>query len=117
VADNAFECTDRHGVRIVCSRSTWDGHIVAEHPEMQGCESCVVQAVEAPQLVYQDRGHPDRRVIYRRFILPEPYQHSYLRVVVDYKKMRLRKRYTGYVLTAFPVENTRKGDTLLWSQD
>ncbi len=116
MAANALECRDRDGTRIVCSRSTWEKHIIAEHPEMRDGEQSVVQTVEAPQLIYQDRNHPDRRIFYRRSVLAVPYDRSYLRVVVDYRKMRLRKSYTGYVLTAFPVENTRKGDTLIWTQ-
>ncbi len=109
MADNAFECHDREGIRVVCSRETWDSHIVAEHPEMRGCESCVVAAIEAPFEVYQDRAFPNRRSIYRPFILPKPMDRSYLRISVEYKKRKFSKDYRGYVLTAFPVENKRKG--------
>ena len=116
MADNAFECRDREGIRVVCSRETWLSHIVAEHPEMQGCESCVAATIEALYQVFQDRAFPDRKNLYRPFVLPKPMDRRYLRVVIEYKKRRFRKGLTGYVMTAFPVENKRKGDILLWSQ-
>ena len=113
---NAFECRDRDGTRVVCSRETWDRHIVPEHPEMKGCQDSAVETITSPYQVYQDKNFSARRILYRPFVLPRPYDQQYLRVVIEYKRRRLSKRYTGYVLTAFPVQNRRKGDILLWSR-
>jgi hypothetical protein len=116
LADNALQCSDREGICVVCSRETWESHIVAEHPEMEGCESGVVAAIQFPFQVFQDTACPSRRIVYRPFILPKPMDQRYLRVVIEYKVRKFRRSLAGYVLTAFPVENKRKGDILLWSQ-
>ena len=89
---------------------------MGEHPEMKGCDSYVAAAIRAPMEVHQDRSFPTRRIIYKPFVLPKPMHLQYLRVVVEYKHLKLRNRYQGYVRTAFPVSNRRKGDILLWSQ-
>ncbi len=108
-----FECTDKDGFVIVCTQETWDSHIVSEHPEMKGCESCVKAAIEEPYQLFQDGRNPNKRVIYKPFVLPPPYQLQYLRVVIQYKKGKSKR---GYVVTAFPCQGQRKGDILVWSE-
>ena len=110
---NILECHDKDGVRVVCDEDTWNNHIIAEHPEMNGCEAYVKVAIERPYQIYQDSSNVNKRVIYKPFILPEPFHRWYLRVVIEYKKRPLRKM-TGYVRTAFSCQNKKRDQILLW---
>ncbi|MBI4332555.1 MAG: hypothetical protein HY673_14885 [Chloroflexi bacterium] len=109
-----FRCKDKDGSVVICTKQTWENHIVAEHPEMKACQSYVKDAIEKPYQVYQDGRNPGKRVIYKPFVLPPPYQLQYLRVVVEYRQSR-GKSSKGYVVTAFPCQGQRKGDILIWS--
>lgn len=108
-----FQCQDKDGIIIICSQGTWDNHIAARHPEMKGYESFVKAAIEKPYQVYQDGRHTNTKIIYRPFILPQPYNQYYLRVVIVYKE-KVFRGIKGYVSTAFPCVNIRKGDILIW---
>ena len=108
-----FRCTDRDGITIICTKDTWENHIVSEHPEMEGCEVIVKTAIEKPYQIYQDGRHADRRIIYKPFVLPKPFRTQYLRVAIRYRKTKLTRKLQGYVLTAFPATK-RKGDILIW---
>jgi hypothetical protein len=110
-----FRCQDKDGITVVCSKDTWDGHIVAEHLEMKGCEAIVQATIERPFKVYQDKTHLRRRVLYRPFVLPKPFQTQYLRVIVEYRTRRFRNQ-RGYVVTAFACTDLRQGDVLLWEE-
>lgn len=110
-----FRCLDKDGVEVSCSRDCWENHIVAEHPEMRGCEVHVKTAIEKPYQIYQDPRHPNTRIIYKPFILPEPFHTQYLRVAVKYRQ-RLFRGLRGYVLTAFPCAGKRKGDIFIWEE-
>jgi len=52
-----FRCRDKDNVIIVCPEHTWKNHIVAEHPEMEGCEVYVKAAIQKPYQIYQDGRH------------------------------------------------------------
>jgi len=110
-----FECKDKDGIAVVCSDDTWYNHIVAEHPEMKGCEAYVKAAIEKPYQIYQDGRNPRIRNIYQPFILPKPYNQYYLRVAVKYRQ-RMFRDPKGYVSTAFPCVNKKKGDILIWEE-
>jgi len=110
-----FQCRDRDGIVVYCSKDTWYNHIIAEHPDMRGWEAYVKTAIEKPYQVYQDGRHPHIRVIYAPFILPKPYNLYYLRVAIKYRKRAFGK-LRGYVSTAFPCVNKRKGDILIWEE-
>jgi hypothetical protein len=108
-----FECKDKDGVVVLCTKDTWENHIVAEHPEMGGWEAYVKATIEKPYRIYQDSRHTNRKNLYKPFILPKPFHMQYLRVGVKYHKRRFG-RTIGYVNTAFPCTQVRKGDVLLW---
>jgi hypothetical protein len=109
-----FQCRDRDGVLIACTRQCWENHILAKHPEMGGCEAHVKAAIEDPYQVYQDANDISHRVIYKPFILPPPFHTQYLRVAIVYKN-RVFRGLKGYVLSAFPCFNIKKGDILIWT--
>lgn len=110
-----FESVDKDGILVKCTKDTWYKHIVAEHPEMKGWEAYVKAAIEKPYQIYQDGGHPEVRIIYKPFILPSPYNRYYLRVAIRYRRRAFGK-LRGYVSTAFPCVNKRKGDILIWEE-
>ncbi len=110
-----FWCVDKNGTTIVCSKETWNNHVLAEHPEMEGCEAYVKAVIEKPYQIYQDGRHPNIQNIYRPFILPKPYNLYYLRVAIKYRKKVLGD-LKGYISTAFPCVNIRKGDILIWEE-
>lgn len=110
-----FTCIDKDGIIVVCTKDTWYNHIVAEHPEMKGWEVYVKASIEKPFQIYQDGRHPYIRIIYRPFVLPKPYNLSFLRIAIKYRKRRFDK-LRGYVSTAFPCVNKRKGDILIWEE-
>jgi hypothetical protein len=109
-----FQCRDKDGISVVCSRECWENHIIAEHPEMNGCETYVKAAIENPYQVYQDSKNINKKIIYKPFILPRPFNQQYLRVVIEYKAKRFRAM-RGYILSAFPCINIKKGDILIWT--
>lgn len=110
-----FRCRDKDNVIIICPEDTWKNHIVAEHPEMEGCEAYVKAAIEKPYQIYQDGRHSNRKNIYRPFILPKPFQTQYLRVGIEYRQ-KFFGELRGYVRTAFPCQGKRKGDILIWQE-
>ena len=110
-----FQCRDKDGVTVTCSKNAWENHIVAEHPEMKGCEAYVKAVIEKPYQIYQDGRHPNKRIIYRPFVLPKPFNRHYLRVAIKYRQRALGG-LRGYVSSAFPCLNKRKGDILLWEE-
>jgi hypothetical protein len=81
---------------------------------MGGCEVYVQTAIRNPYQIYQDSAGIRKKIIYKPFILPKPYHTQYLRVIIEYKK-RPYRRLKGYVLSAFPCENIKKGDILIWT--
>jgi hypothetical protein len=111
-----FRCKDRDGIVVICNQGTWENHIVAEHPEMKGCEAYVKVSIERPYQICQNGIHPDEKNIYKPFILPRPYNTQYLRVGVKYHKKRLGKSVVGYVKTAFPCKGRRASDIVIWEE-
>ena len=109
-----FQCLDRDGILVTCSQECWDIHILATHPDMKGCEVYVRTAIENPYQIYQDSKDINKRIIYKPYILPKPYNQQYLRVAIEYKH-RIFKGLRGYVLSAFPCINIKKGDILIWT--
>ena len=108
-----FVCYDKDGIEIICAEANWDNHIVSEHPELKGCEAHVKATVENPYRIYQDPRHPNRRILYRPFILPKPFHTQWLRVAIEYRKPRFGK-LRGYTVTAFACTGVRQGDILIW---
>ena len=104
-----FTCVDCYGFRVICDEAEWFGHILRDHPEMDGCEQEVIRALTDPCDVRHDRGHPDRRLFYGLTNkAPTGLRLGYVRVVVQYRSRGNRVR--GHVVTAFPSQRIRQGD-------
>ena len=109
-----FRCTDKDGLTVICTKDTWEHHIVSGHPEMEGQEAIVKTAIENPYQVYQDGKHANRRNIYRPFVLPKPFNTEYLRIGIEYRGRKLTGKVQGYVCTAFACRTKKKGEILIW---
>lgn len=110
---NILECKDINGIMVVCSKDTWEKHIVPKHPEMEGCEAHVKAVVQHPRQIYQDRDSLTKNIIYNPAVLPKASHARYLRVVINYKNSKfLGKR--GYIESALGCWNIKKGDILIW---
>lgn len=71
----------------------------------------VKQVVEKPYARYQDADFPDRRSHYTPFILPKPYNRTYLKVSIRYYRSRMPpfgKR--GSVNTAYSTDKIKPGE-------
>jgi hypothetical protein len=110
---NIIDCLDKDGIRVVCDEGTWYNHILAEHPEIKECEAIVKAAINTPYEIYQDNLVLNKKVIYKPFVLPKPFNTYYLRIVIEYEKSRFRGM-RGYIRTAFACSNKKKGDILIW---
>lgn len=110
-----FSCRDKDGIEVICTKDTWVNHIIAEHPEMGGCQAHVKTAIERPYQIYQDGRNPNKKNVYKPFILPKPFHTQYLRVTIKYRK-RVFGGLRGYVSTAFACQGKRKGDILIWEE-
>lgn len=108
-----FRCVDRWGRAIVLTEATWTLHIVPDRAPLAGNESAVRRALVAPQLVMRDRTRADRELFYRRGVLPPPYDHLYLKVVVAFLGPG-EARIGGRVVTAFPTRRTRRRAEQRW---
>ena len=102
------------GIEIRCRHDTWAGHIADEHLELEGQQSAVSATIQEPIYIYQSGRYPRRRVFYRPFVLPAPFQRNYLLVVIEYRGGVNRRR--GEVITAFATINIKEGDILIWSK-
>jgi len=45
---NIIDCFDKDGIKVVCDEGTWYNHILAEHPEMTGCEEIIKATINNP---------------------------------------------------------------------
>ncbi len=112
---NIFKCKDKDGVDVVCHESTWNNHIISDHPELKDCENVVIEAIGSPYRIYEDCRNPKRKIIYKPFVLPKPFNTYYLRICIEYHT-RMFGGKRGYVVTAFSAQGIKKGDKLEWQQ-
>jgi hypothetical protein len=110
---NILECKDVNGITVVCSKDTWDKHILPKHPELEGCEAHVKTAIQHPRQIFQDNTNLNKVIIYNPTVLPNTSYTRYLRVAINYKTHKWWGK-RGYVESAFGCWNIRKGDILIW---
>ena len=74
---------------------------------MKGWEKSVKRSVQKPIFITQDAHYPKRQNYYRR-----NGRKGYIKVVVEFMDEDV-----GDVITAFPDDNIKKGETETWNQD
>lgn len=104
-----FEVGDYQGKLVRCSHWRWEEHIAAKHLEMVNQQEAVKLTLSNPEYRYVSGRFPDRRLYYRRGILPPPYEREFLLVIVNYPADLLE----GRVLSAYKTRRTKDGDELI----
>ena len=108
------DTTDRDAVRVICAESWWLQKISSKHQEMKGQYTAAEATIHHPDAIYQSSTHANRKVLYKRGILPAPHHELYVRVVVEYHDIVIKGFPPATLLTAFSCPNIKKGETQLW---
>lgn len=100
-----FEVTDPRGKKITCTEEAWD-HVLDGHPEMEGAEVDVQNAICAPSysMIYQDKDYPERNIYYRKQL-----KDYYIKVIVKFMNDD-----PGAMITAFIADSPKSGEALIW---
>ncbi|MDE7011419.1 MAG: hypothetical protein K2O93_09400 [Oscillospiraceae bacterium] len=105
-----IEIKDKRGVKIFCSKSQWENHIVSEsgHPIMRDNIYAVEETLRAPDIIYEshDSDPPgDYREVFSKEVESATYhsKQPYTKVVVSVVGG------SGEVITAYPAKNPRGG--------
>jgi hypothetical protein len=104
-----FSVADPRGRKIICSAETWNNHIVANHPSMDGREDAIIATISNPELgfIYQDKFYPNRHIYYRR----QSRGRAYWKAVVEFDD---EDESDGRVVTAFPCDSKKSGELMIW---
>jgi hypothetical protein len=108
------DTTDRDGVRVVCAESWWLQKISPKHQEMRRQYAAATATINQPDLIHQSSTHANRKVLYKRGILPVPHHDLYVRVVVEYHEIVIKGFPPATLVTAFSCTNIKEGETQLW---
>lgn len=111
---NIIECQDKDGITVVCSKDTWEKHILPRHDEMKGREAHVKAVIQHPWQIFQDSVNIDKHIIYNPAVFPGVAHVRYLRVIINYKIHKYWGK-RGYVESALGCWNMKGGDVLIWS--
>ena len=75
-----FTTVDYEGVEVTCTSEQWALKVGEGRPELRGRQQEVIEAIERPDIVLQDRDFPGRKHHIRRID-----RGLYLKVVVAYR--------------------------------
>ena len=107
---NIIEVKDPNGVKIYCSQSTWEQHIISPtgHPGLADNIDAIVQTIASPDCIYEshDSDPPlDDRSVYCKIVQSATYYNNakYTKVVASICGG------TGEVITAYPSRNETGG--------
>jgi hypothetical protein len=101
-----FTVIDPRGYSITLTDQCWYGHILNQHPEMNGREDDVRQTVETPDSIYESKSKRNSHLYFRAT------GTTFVLVVVDVRPRGKR----GFAQTALLVEGLSKGGSLLWQK-
>jgi hypothetical protein len=111
-SDALFSCVDPKGRLIAARRRRWEEHVRARHPEIAPHVAAVRATIEAPEFIVSDFDNPDGLNYYRFGVLPPPYDHLYLKVVVSFHA--IDSAVIGDVITAYPTGKIARGEVQQW---
>lgn len=90
---------------VELTQKKFDEHILKHHPEMKGHEKDIEQTVKEPNIIYQAKTFPEKRLhFFRRTNKNEP--SKYNNVIVEYDD---NKKEKAHVTTTFYSDNMGKG--------
>ncbi len=108
-----LQCEDRWGREILLSVETWFGHIIRRHGELLENLDSIEQAIVHADAIHRDVLREDRETFYRFGVLHEPYQHLYLKVIVEFVESE-DGVIIGRVVTAFPTRKIKPREVQRW---
>ncbi len=101
-----FTVVDPRGKRVICTEDCWTNHILSARSFMSGWEEEIKKAIEKPTFgIYQDANREERHIYYCLTTKKD----RYIKVVVGFGENE------GVVITAFPTNNMKSGEKLLWT--
>lgn len=106
-----FTTADYEGVEVTCTSEQWALKVGDVRPELGGRRQEVIEAIEHPDIVLQDRDFPGRKHHVRRIE-----RGLYLKVVVAYRYDREIDALVGSLLTVFTHRRFREGDEVLYER-
>lgn len=106
-----FTAVDYEGVEVTCTSEQWALKVDKGRPEIRGRRQEMIEAIERPDIVLQDRDFPGRRHHVRRIE-----RGLYLKVVVAYGYDPELDKMAGSLLTVFIHGRFRKGDEVLYER-
>ena len=103
-----IQARDPQGIRITCSVSQWNNHVVLNHPKMEKNVSVVQKTIEDPDYIFEshDSDPPlDERRIYTRV----DSSASYFPKIPNTHVIVSICGGSGEVITAYPAKNPTSG--------
>lgn len=105
---NIFEVTDCRGYFISCSEQNWYGKILGSRPFMESWLPIVKKAIQEPHFICEDSIRKDRNVYY---LFHQFENDKYIKIVV-----RFNSNNKGIVISAFPTDHGKQGETIIWTR-
>lgn len=105
-----IEVKDPRGHEVICTLEWWESHILDHHPDMEGWEDEVIEAIQKPEygIIYRAAHYPNRCVYYK-VINKREIGGLYIKVIVVETESKPFK-----VVTAHFVSNKQPGEVMIW---
>jgi hypothetical protein len=108
-----FDLIDFKGNQIICTEIQWQDHVIGHkrHIELNDQEELAIAALTNPftGIRYHDAYYPTRMNYYGEGAITK-----YIKVTVEFKDSYCLG--TGYLKTAYPVNNMKPGEKPEWPQ-
>lgn len=105
---------DRFGNTVVLTQHQWGGHILVNHPEIEGFLRTFQAVLNRPRLVTRDADFSATRCYYRDGVVPR----QYVMIVVDYPAddpaRLLFAPVVGTIVTAFLATQIKLEEQKIW---
>ena len=101
---NCYDCRQR---QVWLETLHWERHVLSKRRFLTGKQHLVEQVIVNPDFIYRDIGDPQKENYYARVFAH--LSNDFLKVVVDFSQGD-----HGFVVTAFPTNKPKSGETLLW---
>lgn len=102
-----FRVLDPQGIEVYCEVGQWNEHVLRNRPFMAGWENEVENVIQRPNAIFQDATFSNRRCYYRL----RRNGRSYLKVVTEEVGGGRHQ-----LITAFPADGPKQGESLLWME-
>jgi hypothetical protein len=105
-----FTVTDVWGVTVIATFSTWDQHVLKNHPEVAGHEQSAYDAIETPDLVLQ--GNTNSTKVFYKLMARGFQKGQNIAVVVQYRRQKQSR--VGFLNTAYFTGTPPSNKAILW---